>query len=51
MRVHATYTTLSDPSKRTDYDRSLAAPDRLQRTSESPFHGHTRRSWETDQCW
>ncbi|KAJ0966985.1 hypothetical protein J5N97_023902 [Dioscorea zingiberensis] len=51
MRVHAAYTTLSDPSKRADYDRSLAAPDRLRRASYSPFYGHTRRSWETDQCW
>ncbi|KAH7669020.1 DnaJ domain-containing protein [Dioscorea alata] len=51
LRIHAAYTTLSDPTKRADYDRSLAAPDRLRHASFSPFYGYTRRSWETDQCW
>lgn len=61
MRIHAAYTTLSDPEKRADYDRTLVR--QLQPTSSkfamssgyapvmssaSRFSGHT---WETDQCW
>ncbi|URD99075.1 DnaJ domain [Musa troglodytarum] len=63
LRVHAAYSTLSDPHKRADYDRRLvdsaaaaaaAAPDRRRRSTFSrstsfPWSG--RRTWETDQCW
>ncbi|XP_020598739.1 chaperone protein dnaJ 11, chloroplastic-like [Phalaenopsis equestris] len=51
LSVHAAYSTLSDPSKRAEYDRELIAlrrsPVRICR-----FSGHVpRRTWETDQCW
>ncbi|KAK2986677.1 hypothetical protein RJ640_020839 [Escallonia rubra] len=61
MKIHAAYSTLSDPEKRADYDRNLF---RLQRPASSSFamsaapaseasrfSGYTRRTWETDQCW
>lgn len=65
MRVHAAYSTLSDPDKRADYDRRLP----LRRSRSMPMSGHgrayagpgagtggsfsglRRRTWETDQCW
>ncbi|XP_042494980.1 chaperone protein dnaJ 11, chloroplastic-like [Macadamia integrifolia] len=55
MKIHAAYTTLSDPQKRTDYDRDLFSRQRLYRSpssasSMSGFSGYTRRNWETDQC-
>ncbi|GKB61629.1 DnaJ domain-containing protein [Tanacetum coccineum] len=53
MKVHSAYSTLSDPEKRADYDRTL-----LQRRvfrSSSPLRtsagGYKSRRWETDQCW
>ncbi|KAJ8624693.1 hypothetical protein MRB53_033223 [Persea americana] len=51
MRIHAAYSTLSDPEKRADYDRKHVF--RLERRPFSPasFGGHGRRTWETDQCW
>ncbi|KAI3724384.1 hypothetical protein L2E82_36158 [Cichorium intybus] len=43
MKVHSAYSTLSDPAKRADYDRSLV---------QMRFSGSYRsRRWETDQCW
>lgn len=65
MRVHAAYSTLSDPEKRADYDRRLSPRIRLPLTmnqfgkglsaspasSSSSFYRFPRRSWETDQCW
>ncbi|KAK9062740.1 hypothetical protein SSX86_019929 [Deinandra increscens subsp. villosa] len=45
MRVHSAYTTLADPEKRADYDRSLVRRRNIARSS-----GPSRR-WETDQCW
>lgn len=54
IRIHAAYSTLSDPCKRADYDRGLAVGGRQQRwTSPRPqgFAGFGRRTWETDQCW
>ncbi|KAK1296289.1 hypothetical protein QJS10_CPB15g00464 [Acorus calamus] len=59
MRVHAAYSTLSDPAKRADYDRGLFRffPAGRSRGGRSPrpspaaaSHGG-RRTWETDQCW
>ncbi|KHN41895.1 Chaperone protein dnaJ 11, chloroplastic [Glycine soja] len=35
MKIHAAYSTLSDPNMCANYD----------------FSGYTRRNWETDQCW
>ncbi|CAD6202882.1 unnamed protein product [Miscanthus lutarioriparius] len=58
IRVHAAYSTLSDPDKRADYDRRLllsaaAAGRRAVALGRSPsFPAHrSRRTWETDQCW
>lgn len=63
MRVHAAYSTLSDPDKRADYDRRLSrgirpplTMNRFGGLSASPatsssFCRFPRRNWETDQCW
>ncbi|KAL6867510.1 hypothetical protein ACP4OV_015534 [Aristida adscensionis] len=61
IRVHAAYSTLSDPDKRADYDRRLllsssaagGGPRRSPATlGRSPtFPARRRRTWETDQCW
>ncbi|XP_071697612.1 chaperone protein dnaJ 11, chloroplastic-like [Rutidosis leptorrhynchoides] len=51
MRIHAAYSTLSDPEKRADYDRSLfQRPARVSSPVRSAG-GYTSRRWETDQCW
>nr|CAB3496507.1 unnamed protein product [Digitaria exilis] len=60
IRVHAAYSTLSDPAKRADYDRRLvlsaaaghrrAQPVTLGRSPTFPAR-RSRRTWETDQCW
>jgi DnaJ-domain-containing protein 1 len=59
IRVHAAYSTLSDPDKRADYDRRLlllsagrrrAQPVTLGRSPTFPAR-RSRRTWETDQCW
>ncbi|PWA13641.1 DnaJ domain-containing protein [Artemisia annua] len=52
MKVHSAYTTLSDPEKRADYDRTLF--QRRVVRSSSPLRstsGYKTRRWETDQCW
>ncbi|KAK9284104.1 hypothetical protein L1049_023271 [Liquidambar formosana] len=60
MKIHAAYSTLSDPEKRADYDRKLFRRHRPFEsfsgisspvTAMSGFSGYTRRNWETDQCW
>ncbi|XP_059647495.1 chaperone protein dnaJ 11, chloroplastic-like [Cornus florida] len=62
MKIHAAYSTLSDPEKRAHYDRDLfrvgrglgsfsAMPAASWKSSESAYSGFTRRNWETDQCW
>ncbi|XP_040378184.1 chaperone protein dnaJ 11, chloroplastic [Oryza brachyantha] len=55
IRVHAAYSTLSDPDKRADYDRRLllaAGRRRAPVLGRSPtFPARRRRTWETDQCW
>ncbi|KAK7307480.1 hypothetical protein VNO77_40587 [Canavalia gladiata] len=50
MKIHAAYSTLSDPDKRANYDRSLFRRQRPLSTA-SMFSGYTSRNWETDQCW
>ncbi|KAK7406820.1 hypothetical protein VNO78_08453 [Psophocarpus tetragonolobus] len=50
MKIHAAYSTLSDPDKRANYDRSLFRRQRPLSTA-AVFTGYTRRNWETDQCW
>ena len=59
MKIHAAYSTLSDPNKRANYDGGLVAGVGRQRwaartTSYSrtrSFPGFGQRTWETDQCW
>ncbi|KAL3527216.1 hypothetical protein ACH5RR_011872 [Cinchona calisaya] len=57
IKVHAAYSTLSDPDKRADYDRRLFRNHRGVRLYSSPassmsrFSGYSGRNWETDQCW
>ncbi|CAA7403496.1 unnamed protein product [Spirodela intermedia] len=67
MKIHAAYTTLSDPDKRAEYDRRMVSPPPRQRSPFSPPFcdrpppsvssrspssvRFTTRSWETDQCW
>ena len=51
MKVHSAYSTLADPAKRADYDRTL-----VQRRAGGPSPvksggGYKSRRWETDQCW
>nr|GEW21389.1 hypothetical protein [Tanacetum cinerariifolium] len=52
IKVHSAYSTLSDPEKRADYDRTLF--QRRVARSLSPLRsasGYKTRRWETDQCW
>ncbi|XP_062082051.1 chaperone protein dnaJ 11, chloroplastic-like [Humulus lupulus] len=60
MKIHAAYSTLSDPHKRANYDKDLFNRSRrpfaysaspaaaASAMSSSRF---SSRSWETDQCW
>lgn len=50
MKVHAAYSTLSDPAKRADYDRKILRRYRPL-TTASRYSGYSGRNWETDQCW
>ncbi|XP_027179161.1 chaperone protein dnaJ 11, chloroplastic [Coffea eugenioides] len=57
IKVHAAYSTLSDPEKRADYDRRLFRSHRGVRFYSTPsptksrYSGYSGRNWETDQCW
>ncbi|GLT82643.1 hypothetical protein SLE2022_010020 [Rubroshorea leprosula] len=52
MKIHAAYSTLSDPEKRAVYDSKLLWRPRKPLTSASSrFSGYRGRSWESDQCW
>ncbi|KAL3640987.1 hypothetical protein CASFOL_015955 [Castilleja foliolosa] len=56
MRVHAAYSTLSDPEKRAAYDGSILRRTRAAVGVVSADGGYSdgsrrRRTWETDQCW
>ncbi|XP_041015427.1 chaperone protein dnaJ 11, chloroplastic-like [Juglans microcarpa x Juglans regia] len=63
MKIHAAYSTLSDPDKRACYDREIYRHRRghygssaltsatAMRTAMSGFAACTKRNWETDQCW
>ncbi|PON42666.1 Terminal organelle assembly protein [Parasponia andersonii] len=53
MKIHAAYSTLSDPAKRAEYDRRFLRRHHCHRplTMASGFSGYTGRNWETDQCW
>ncbi|XP_004512137.1 chaperone protein dnaJ 11, chloroplastic-like [Cicer arietinum] len=48
MKIHAAYSTLSDPDKRANYDRSIF---RRHRPLSTVMSGYSSRKWETDQCW
>ncbi|KAJ4775346.1 Chaperone protein DnaJ [Rhynchospora pubera] len=49
MRVHAAYTTLSDPNKRAGYDRDMMVA--IGGRSRLAPSRRSCRAWETDQCW
>ncbi|CAM8915935.1 unnamed protein product [Rhodiola kirilowii] len=62
IRINAAYSTLSDPEKRADYDRTMfvrrrpvnsfdmaAASYGYSRAAETTVYSNRR--WETDQCW
>ncbi|XVF62188.1 hypothetical protein PTKIN_Ptkin08bG0197000 [Pterospermum kingtungense] len=51
MKIHAAYSTLSDPEKRAVYDSKLNWRRQRPLTSNSRFSGYRGTSWETDQCW
>ncbi|MCL7037228.1 hypothetical protein MKW94_025207 [Papaver nudicaule] len=57
MKIHAAYSTLSDPEKRADYDRKLFKSSSFnfssrQASTMASSSGYSRsRNWETDQCW
>jgi len=50
MKIHSAYSTLSDPDKRANYDRSLFRQQRRP-LSTMVSSGYSSRKWETDQCW
>ncbi|KAE8698725.1 Chaperone protein dnaJ 11 [Hibiscus syriacus] len=60
MKIHAAYSTLSDPDKRADYDKGLYGRNNnpfgssatMAAPASSGFYSYRRRgNWETDQCW
>ncbi|XP_054825560.1 chaperone protein dnaJ 11, chloroplastic-like [Prosopis cineraria] len=51
MKIHAAYSTLSDPEKRATYDRSLFVRRQRPLSASSAYSGYSGRNWETDQCW
>ncbi|XWS42174.1 hypothetical protein CRYUN_Cryun17cG0145300 [Craigia yunnanensis] len=51
MKIHAAYSTLSDPEKRSVYDSKLIWRRQRPLTSASRFSVCRGKSWETDQCW
>lgn len=48
MKIRAAYSTLSDPNKRAQYDRSFLP---RRRSGNLYSAAYSRRNWETDQCW
>lgn len=63
IRIHDAYATLSDPDRKTNYDREMmfAALDTARRSQWAqsspasrnyrPYSNRAPRTWETDQCW
>ena len=51
MRIHAAYSTLSDPAKRADYDLRVLRRRPLSSAASAASVYNRRRNWETDQCW
>ncbi|KAK4790376.1 hypothetical protein SAY86_017680 [Trapa natans] len=51
MRIHAAYSTLSDPQKRAVYDGKLYRRSRPLTAISPAASGYRGMNWETDQCW
>ncbi|KAF8101121.1 hypothetical protein N665_0210s0056 [Sinapis alba] len=51
MKIHAAYCTLSDPEKRSVYDRRMLRRSRPLTVGNSGMGSYVGRNWETDQCW
>ncbi|KAJ0252238.1 Chaperone protein dnaJ 11 [Hirschfeldia incana] len=51
MKIHAAYCTLSDPEKRSVYDRRILRRSRPLTVGNSGMGSYVGRNWETDQCW
>ncbi|KAI3518066.1 hypothetical protein L1887_06438 [Cichorium endivia] len=51
MKVHSAYSTLADPARRADYDRTLVQRRAGSSSPVSFAGGYRSRRWETDQCW
>ncbi|KAL1215570.1 Chaperone protein dnaJ 11 [Cardamine amara subsp. amara] len=51
MKIHAAYCTLSDPEKRSVYDRRMLRRSRPLTVATSGLGSYVGRNWETDQCW
>ncbi|AEE86605.1 DnaJ-like protein [Arabidopsis thaliana] len=51
MKIHAAYCTLSDPEKRSVYDRRMLRRSRPLTVGTSGLGSYVGRNWETDQCW
>ncbi|KAF8095522.1 hypothetical protein N665_0330s0004 [Sinapis alba] len=51
MKIHAAYCTLSDPEKRSVYDRRMLRRSRPLTVDTSGMGSYVGRNWETDQCW
>ncbi|KAJ6927402.1 hypothetical protein NC652_011696 [Populus alba x Populus x berolinensis] len=55
IKIHAAYSTLSDPDKRASYDRDLFRNSRpfgsssMRSATMAAASGYTSRNWETDQ--
>ncbi|KAB5561435.1 hypothetical protein DKX38_006392 [Salix brachista] len=55
IKIHAAYSTLSDPDKRANYDRDLFRNSRpfgsssMRSATMAAASGYTSRNWETDQ--
>ncbi|KAK3194377.1 hypothetical protein Dsin_025687 [Dipteronia sinensis] len=51
MKIHAAYSTLSDPDKRANYDKDLCFSFNNKRSVSGFSTYKTYRNWESDQCW
>ncbi|XP_010446825.1 PREDICTED: chaperone protein dnaJ 11, chloroplastic-like [Camelina sativa] len=51
MKIHAAYCTLSDPEKRSVYDRRMLRRSSPLTVGTSGLGSYVGRNWETDQCW